>query len=208
MCLSRLRGCVYIEKTGSSKSMFSKVRVFWQTPSYERRTWASTVLAERLQISVRTLRRKQLLAGRAIGALRWIGAPLLILAFCVAVGAVDSPLVVPIRVDHHIHLNSLVIQAFLPEFCASTRRSGKCDPALTTPHSVEDLRAAMARAGIQRALVVSNGYRAESPMMESQRADGADLMRAANDGRCSSPVAIRNSFPPSSQSIPFALPLA
>jgi len=39
----------------------------------------------------------------------------------------------------------------------------------------------MTRAGIQRALVLSNGYLAESPMMGQQRADAADLMRAAND---------------------------
>jgi predicted TIM-barrel fold metal-dependent hydrolase len=106
---------------------------------------------------------------------------LLILAFSPAVPAVDSPHIVPVRVDHHVHLNSPAIQAFLPEFCASTRRFGKCDSALTTPHSVEDLLAAMNRAGIQRALVLSNGYLAESPMMEPQRPDAANQTRAAND---------------------------
>ena len=93
----------------------------------------------------------------------------------------DSQHIILVRVDHHVHLNSPAIQAFLPEFCASMRRFGKCDPALTTPHSVEDLLAAMDRAGIQHALVLSNGYLAESPMMEPQRADAMDLMQAAND---------------------------
>jgi len=119
---------------------------------------------------------------RVMSALRRTGVPLLVLALCPTVSAVDSsPPLVPVRVDHHVHLNSPAIQAFLPDFCASARRYGPCDPALTTPHSVQDLLAEMDRAGIQRALVLSNGYLAESPMMESQRPDAADLMRAAND---------------------------
>jgi hypothetical protein len=101
---------------------------------------------------------------------------------------------VPVRVDHHVHLNSPAIQAFLPDFCASVRRFGPCDPALTTPHSVQDLLAEMDRAGIQRAVVLSNGYLAESPMMDSQRPDAADLMRAANDWTV-------ELFPPSSRLI-------
>jgi predicted TIM-barrel fold metal-dependent hydrolase len=88
---------------------------------------------------------------------------------------------VPIRVDHHVHLNSPAIQAFLPAFCARMRRFGGCDPALTTPHSVNDLLAAMDQAGIRRALVLSDGYLAESPLAEPERTDATDLMRAAND---------------------------
>lgn len=121
------------------------------------------------------------LAG-SIRAFRWIGVPLLILSFCAAGSALDSPHIVPVRVDHHVHLNSPAIQAFLPEFCASVRRRfGPCDPTLTTRHSVQDLLAEMDRAGIQRAIILSNGYLAESPMMDPQRPDAADLMRAAND---------------------------
>lgn len=120
------------------------------------------------------------LAG-SIRAFRWIGVPLLILSFCAAGSALDSPYIVPVRVDHHVHLNSPAIQSFLPYFCASTRRFGPCDPALTTPHSVEDLLAEMDRAGIQRAVILSDGYLAESPMMEQQRPDAANLLRAAND---------------------------
>ena len=161
--------------------MFSKGRVFWQTPYMGDELWRGTLFGALHQVSIRPLRRGQLLARWVIGALRWIGVPLLVLAFCSPVPAVDSTHIVPIRVDHHVHLNSPAIQAFLPEFCESMRRLGKCDPALTTPHSAEDLLAAMARAGIRRALVLSNGYLAESPMMETQRANAVDLMRAAND---------------------------
>jgi predicted TIM-barrel fold metal-dependent hydrolase len=98
-----------------------------------------------------------------------------------AVPAMDSPQMVPVRVDHHVHLNSPAIQAFLPVFCEGMRRFGGCDPALTTPHSVDDLLTAMDQAGIRRALVLSDGYLAESPMLEPQRPDATDLMRAAND---------------------------
>lgn len=73
------------------------------------------------------------------------------------------------------------MQSFLPYFCANTRRFGPCDHALTTPHAVQDLLDEMDRAGIHRAVVLSNGYLAESPMMEQQRPDAIDVMRAAND---------------------------
>ncbi|MGA8272138.1 MAG: amidohydrolase family protein [Candidatus Sulfotelmatobacter sp.] len=143
--------------------------------------WRGTLLATPRQISIPPLRRDQPSARCLIGVSQWIGVSLLILSFCVAGSALDSPHIVPVRVDHHVHLNSPAIQAFLPEFCASMRRFGPCDPALTTPHSVQDLLAAMDRAGIQRALILSDGYLAESPIMERQRLDAADIMRAAND---------------------------
>ena len=126
-----------------------------------------------------------------IRLLRWIGLPLLILSSYIARPALDSPQTVPVRVDHHVHLNSPAIQAFLPEFCASMRRFGPCDPALTTPHSVQELLAAMDRAGVRRALVLSDGYLAESPIMEPQPPNAADLMRAANDWT----VALARSYP-------------
>ena len=69
----------------------------------------------------------------------------------------------------------------MPAFCEGTRRFGPCDPALTTPHSVQDLLGEMDRAGIQRAVVLSNGYLAESPMMQPQQPRAGDLMQAAND---------------------------
>jgi predicted TIM-barrel fold metal-dependent hydrolase len=87
----------------------------------------------------------------------------------------------PIRVDHHVHLNSPAIEAFLPDFCASVSRYGGCDPTLTSPHSVNDLLAEMSRARVQRALLLSDGYLAESPLMQPPRADSAALLRAAND---------------------------
>jgi hypothetical protein len=110
---------------------------------------------------------------------------------------------VPVRVDHHVHLNSPAIQAFLPVFCDGMHRFGGGDPALTTPHSVDDLLAAMDQAGIRRALLLSDGYLAESPMSEPRRPDATDLMRAANDWTGGSPVAIRIGFPPLLPSIPF-----
>lgn len=93
--------------------------------------------------------------------------------------SVQAPAV--IRVDHHTHLNSPAIQAFLPDFCRSVARFGKCDPALTTPQTPADLLAAMDKAGIRQALVLSTAYLAESPMVRPPRADAADLLRVAND---------------------------
>jgi len=157
------------------------VGIFWQNSYMDGELWPGTLFEIQHQVSVRPLRQDQLLARWVIGALRWIGVPLLVLAFCPAVSTANSTHIVPVRVDHHVHLNSPAIQAFLPEFCASMSRFGPCDPALTTPHAVQDLLAEMGRAGIQRALVLSNGYLAESPMIETQRADAADLMRSANN---------------------------
>jgi len=92
-----------------------------------------------------------------------------------------APVHVAVRVDHHTHLNSPAIQSFIPKFCQSIRRYGKCDAALTTPHSPSDLLTAMDKAGIKRALVLSTGYLPESPMMDPPPANAAQLMRAAND---------------------------
>lgn len=113
-------------------------------------------------------------------AFRWMGMSLLWVVLCPLMLAAGPPAAVPVRVDHHVHLNSPAIQAFLPYFCANTRRYGPCDPALTTPHSVADLLAQMDQADIHRALLLSNGYLAESPMMERQPPDAAGLLRAAN----------------------------
>jgi predicted TIM-barrel fold metal-dependent hydrolase len=143
--------------------------------------WRGRLLGTPHRVFVQPLHRDRSFARWVIGAFDWIGVPLLILSFCAAGSALDSPHIIPVRVDHHVHLNSPAIQAFLPEFCASMRRFGPCDPALTTPHSVQELLTEMDRAGIQRALVLSDGYLAESPIMEPQRPDAADLMRAAND---------------------------
>jgi predicted TIM-barrel fold metal-dependent hydrolase len=153
--------------------------------------WRGTSSATPHPVSVRPSRRNQLSALRPTRTLRWIGLPLVILAFCSAGMAQDTPPIVPVRVDHHVHLNSPAIQAFLPDFCAGMRRFGGCDPALTTPHSVQDLLVQMDRANIQRALVLSDGYLAESPFMEPQRPDAPDLMRSANDWT----VALARSYP-------------
>lgn len=88
---------------------------------------------------------------------------------------------VAVRVDHHVHVNSPAIRDFLPEYCESVKRYGGCDPAITARLGPDDLLSAMDRAGIQRALVMSTGYLAQSPMMVPQRTDAAALLRAAND---------------------------
>jgi predicted TIM-barrel fold metal-dependent hydrolase len=139
----------------------------------------------RPHVPARQLRPTQILERQVIGAFRSVGGlVLLALALCAAARAAPASAQgepMPVRVDHHVHLNSPAIQAFLPEFCASVKRYGGCDPALIAPHSPADLLAAMDRAGIRRALVLSDGYLAESPLMNPQRADAADIMRAAND---------------------------
>jgi predicted TIM-barrel fold metal-dependent hydrolase len=56
---------------------------------------------------------------------------------------------------------------------------------------VDDLLASMDQAGIRRVLVLSDGYLAESPMVEPQRPNATDLMRAANDWT----VAIARRYP-------------
>ena len=131
------------------------------------------------------------MSGRIVaGAFRSIGACLLLAAALAAAVPVATPAglvtglvtgLVPVRVDHHVHLNSPAITAFLPDFCASVKRYGGCDPHLVAPHSPADLLAAMDRAGIRRSVVLSDGYLAESPLMNPQRPDAADIMRAAND---------------------------
>jgi predicted TIM-barrel fold metal-dependent hydrolase len=143
--------------------------------------WRNKLLGIPQQVSAGPSRRDQLLARWVTAAIRWNGTLLAILAYCAAGSAQNPPQIVPVRVDHHVHLNSPAIQAFLPEFCASMSRFGGCDPALTTPHSVQDLLDEMNRGGIQRVLVLSDGYLAESPIMQPQRPDAADLMRSAND---------------------------
>ncbi|MDE3156166.1 MAG: amidohydrolase family protein [Acidobacteriota bacterium] len=112
------------------------------------------------------------------------GGPVALLALAVGAAgpAEPSARLVPVRVDHHVHLNAPAIQAFVPAFCASIIRLhyGGCDPALTTPHTPAELLAEMDKAGIRRALVLSTAYLAESPMMQPPRTDAAALMRAAN----------------------------
>ncbi|MDQ2701368.1 MAG: amidohydrolase [Pseudomonadota bacterium] len=95
-----------------------------------------------------------------------------------AVRATEDP---AIRVDHHVHLNSPDLQAAIPAFCENIKRYGGCDPALTTVRTPADLLSAMDAAGVGRALVVSTGYLAESPLMPGPMAERASLMRSAND---------------------------
>jgi predicted TIM-barrel fold metal-dependent hydrolase len=85
-----------------------------------------------------------------------------------------------VRVDHHVHLTSPIIQAYVPDYCRGVARFGPCDPALTTPRSTDDLLEEMDRGGIRRAVLVSNGYLAVSSMAP-QREDAGQMLRAANE---------------------------
>lgn len=92
---------------------------------------------------------------------------------------VEAP--APVRVDHHVHVHSPAILAFLPGYCTSPGRTAPCDPLFTDPLTADDLLATLDRAGIARAAVMSTGYLAQSPMMVPPRPDAVRIMRAAND---------------------------
>ncbi|QJU60151.1 amidohydrolase [Sphingomonas sp. AP4-R1] len=95
--------------------------------------------------------------------------------------AAPAALSVPVIVDHHVHLHSPAILAFLPGYCASPSRTSKCEPDFTRPLKPEDLLHAMDAAGIKRAWIMSTGYLAESPLMGPLVPNHADILRAAND---------------------------
>lgn len=106
--------------------------------------------------------------------------------FAAAVIAATAPLPaarapIPARVDHHVHVHSPAILAFLPAYCASPGRTSRCDPEFANPLTVDDLLAAMDAAGIRRARVMSTAYLAESPMMVPPAPDHEAILRAAND---------------------------
>jgi predicted TIM-barrel fold metal-dependent hydrolase len=103
----------------------------------------------------------------------------LALVAALLLGAAPAP--APVRVDHHMHVHSPAILAFLPGYCGSPGRVGKCDPAFLEPLTPQDLLAEMDRAGIRRGLVMSTAYIAESPMMVPARPDAAEILRSAND---------------------------
>jgi predicted TIM-barrel fold metal-dependent hydrolase len=84
-------------------------------------------------------------------------------------------------VDHHVHVHSPAILAFLPAYCASPTRTSKCDPDFSRPLSAEDLLHAMDAAGIKRAWIMSTAYLAESPLMGELVPNHAEIVRAAND---------------------------
>jgi predicted TIM-barrel fold metal-dependent hydrolase len=86
-----------------------------------------------------------------------------------------------VTVDHHVHVHSPVILAFLPGYCASPGRTGKCDPEFANPLTVTDLLRAMDAAGIKRARLMSTAYLAESPMMVPPAPDHAEIVHKAND---------------------------
>lgn len=86
-----------------------------------------------------------------------------------------------VAVDHHVHVHSPAILAFLPKYCESSGRTSKCDPEFSNPLTVDDLLKAMDAAGIKRARVMSTGYLAESPIMATPVPNHVEILRAAND---------------------------
>ena len=82
-------------------------------------------------------------------------------------------------VDHHVHVHSPEILAFLPGYCDSPGRTSKCDPEFLNPLNVTDLLRAMDQAGIRRARLMSTAYLAESPMMVPPAPDHAEIGRKA-----------------------------
>jgi predicted TIM-barrel fold metal-dependent hydrolase len=86
-----------------------------------------------------------------------------------------------VTVDHHVHVHSPAILAFLPGYCATPGRTSKCDPEFANPLTVTDLLQAMDAARIRRARLMSTAYLAESPMMEPPAPDHAEIVRKAND---------------------------
>jgi predicted TIM-barrel fold metal-dependent hydrolase len=92
-----------------------------------------------------------------------------------------APQLPTVRVDHHVHVHSPAILAFLPAYCESPGRTAKCDPEFTKGLTAADLLHDMDAAGIRRARVMSTAYLAESPMMATPVPDHAAIVRAAND---------------------------
>jgi predicted TIM-barrel fold metal-dependent hydrolase len=92
-----------------------------------------------------------------------------------------GPAAAGVIVDHHVHVHSPAILAFLPAYCASPTRTSKCDPDFARPLAAEDLLRAMDAAGIKRAWLMSTAYLAESPLMGELVPNHAEIVRAAND---------------------------
>lgn len=107
-----------------------------------------------------------------------LAAALAASAIMLVPGAVKAE---PVATDHHVHVHSPAILAFLPAYCSSLGRSSACPEVFTRPLTVDDLLTDMDAAGVQRAFLMSTAYLAESPMMVPARDDAAELIRAAND---------------------------
>lgn len=107
----------------------------------------------------------------------WI-MPLALAATAQAAGASapDQPL--PIKVDHHVHLDSPEMSEYMKNLCAPPEMAGKCEDV--TPHTIEELLRDMDAAGIQKARLLSSGYIAESQFKHPDAANHAELLRSAN----------------------------
>lgn len=96
-------------------------------------------------------------------------------------GADLTPAPAQVRTDHHMHVHSPAILAFLPGYCSSPGRRGACDPAFLKPLTIEDLLADMDAAGIRHGWLMSTAYLAHSPMMVPPEPKAHEIMMSAND---------------------------
>jgi predicted TIM-barrel fold metal-dependent hydrolase len=101
-------------------------------------------------------------------------------ALTLAPVAADVGTLPPVTTDHHVHVHSPEILAFLPAYCSSPGRIGACDPAFVEPLTTADLLADMDRAGVKRAFIMSTAYLAQSPMMVPPLQDAQSVVHAAN----------------------------
>lgn len=109
-----------------------------------------------------------------------LGATALALAPAASPASTVAGTLPPVVTDHHVHVHSPEILAFLPTYCASPGRIGACDPAFMKPLTTDDLLADMDRAGVSRGYIMSTGYLAQSPMMVPALADAPRMVHAAN----------------------------
>jgi len=86
-----------------------------------------------------------------------------------------------VHIDHHMHVQAPNIRAFLPGYCSSPLRRSPCAPDFLDPPTLQALIADMDAAGVQRGLLLSTGYLAESPMVSLPGPQAARLLREAND---------------------------
>lgn len=86
----------------------------------------------------------------------------------------------PVVVDHHMHVHSPAILAFLPSYCSSVGRIGPCPEEFIRAYPPEELIEQMDKAGVSRGLIMSTAYLAESPMMQPPALDAARIVREAN----------------------------
>jgi predicted TIM-barrel fold metal-dependent hydrolase len=85
-----------------------------------------------------------------------------------------------ITVDHHLHVHSPAIIAFLPQLCHSTKLPEGCSPSFAKAYTIEDLLAQMDAAGIRGGSLLSTAYLAESAFVDAVDPRHAEILHAGN----------------------------